>query len=332
MSEVSPTSYRVNLGPLEVSPLGVGAWSWGDDFYWGKGDENDQKKAFDASLESGINFFDTAEVYAIGESERRCGRFKRSYLRRKEVGEEGMVLATKFGPLLPFRFSADSVVEACKRSAERMGEDCIDLYQLHWPGLGLDERYWDGIAKCYEQGLIKAVGVSNYGPKRLLVVHKRMQERGVPLVSNQILYNLAYRRPEEELAELCKSLDIKILAYSPLAQGLLTGKYAEGNLPSGPRHGSIRSMLANGSELLTVLRGVAENRDRTMAQVALNWVMCKGMIPIPGAKTKAQAEENAGALGWSLDESEIRALDDASDVTGTIMRGLPMYEEIMVPK
>mmetsp|Transcript_10936 Transcript_10936/g.45490 ORF Transcript_10936/g.45490 Transcript_10936/m.45490 type:complete len:129 (+) Transcript_10936:164-550(+) len=91
MSEVSPTSYRVNLGPLEVSPLGVGAWSWGDDFYWGKGDENDEKQAFDASLAGGINFFDTAEIYAIGESERRCGRFKRSYLRRKEVGEEGLV-------------------------------------------------------------------------------------------------------------------------------------------------------------------------------------------------------------------------------------------------
>mmetsp|Transcript_407 Transcript_407/g.1389 ORF Transcript_407/g.1389 Transcript_407/m.1389 type:complete len:368 (+) Transcript_407:138-1241(+) len=331
MSEVSPTAARVEVGPLKISPLGVGAWSWGDEFYWGKGSERDQKEAFFASVDAGVNFFDTAEVYALGESERRCGRFVKSYEKDSDANEE-IIVATKFAPLVPFRFNANSVVDACKKSAERLGVDTIDLYQLHFPGAFVDKAYWDGIAKCYNMGLIKAVGVSNYGPKRLQAVHRMLtRERGVPIATNQVLYNLVYRKPEEELMELCESLDIKILAYSPLAQGVLTGKYETTAPPRGPRGATVRSMLSQTENLRRVLREISESRDRTVAQIALNWLLMKGVIPIPGAKNRKQAEQNAGALGWQLSDEEMERLDDVSSLVGDVMPAMPVYTEVFVP-
>ena len=204
-----------------------------------------------------------------------------------------------------------------------------------------EEAHWEGLAQCYHSGLAKNVGVSNYGPTLLARCHKYLAERGVPLASNQIHFNLLYRR-QGSLAtvEACGELGVACLAYYPLAMGLLTGKltgaalrgrtdlrarellrYLEGGQGGGfPNtagdipEGGVRS-------LLIVLQEVASRYGKTPAQVSLNWIMCKGAIPIPGASSAMQVRDNAGALGWRLDESDVALLDAAADELPFEFRG-----------
>ncbi|CAM9318816.1 unnamed protein product [Chrysoparadoxa australica] len=290
--------------------------------------DNELQDVFDASVERGINFFDTAEVYGFGRSELLCGKFKRKF-RGPDVLKSDIVLASKFAPL-PFRLSRENVVDACKSSLDRMGMSSMELYQIHWPAPIRNEAYWEGIADCYEQGLIKAVGVSNYSAKLVRSAHECLAKRGVPLASNQVLYNLKDRKIESNgVLKTCQELDVKVLAYSPLAQGLLTGKYSESNLPSGPRSRLFRRSISRSVQLLDELSEVAEARGKTQAQVALNWAISKGTIPIPGAKNTRQAEENAGALGWRLTDEEMVALDLASRETqeksGRSLPSIPFF-------
>ncbi|HBE33182.1 MAG TPA: aldo/keto reductase, partial [Cyanobacteria bacterium UBA11368] len=152
----------------------------------------------------------------------------------------------------------------------------------------------------------------NYGPKRLLWVHKKFSERGVPIASLQVQYSLLSTYPVTELGlkEVCDELGIKLIAYSPLALGLLTGKYSEkGPFPKGIRSLLFRQLLPGISPLLACLKEIAQSRTKTMSQVAINWCIGKGTIPIPGAKTVEQAKQNIGALGWQLDAGEMATLD-----------------------
>jgi pyridoxine 4-dehydrogenase len=165
-----------------------------------------------------------------------------------------------------------------------------------------------------EQGQVKAVGLSNFGPQRLKLAHQRFQDRGLTIATLQVQYSLLSTYPVTELGlkDLCDQLGIRLIAYSPLALGLLTGKYAvEGPLPSGLRGFLFRQLLPRIQPLLETLGAIAASRQKTAAQVALNWCLCKGTIPIPGAKTLAQAEQNIGALGWRLDAGEVEELDRA---------------------
>jgi pyridoxine 4-dehydrogenase len=176
----------------------------------------------------------------------------------------------------------------------------------------------DGLADLCEQGLAKAVGLSNYGPKRLRWAHQRLADRGIPIASLQVQYSLLSTYPVTELGlqEVCDQLGIRLIAYSPLALGLLTGKYAAGQpLPPGLRGLLFKQMLPGIGILQDCLAEVAQVRHQTPAQVALNWCICKGAIPIPGAKTVAQAEQNLGALGWRLSDGEVWELDQAAAKT-----------------
>ena len=191
----SATGDRVRLaGGLEVSPLGVGAWAWGDRLFWGYDDSQEAaaQQAFNAAVDLGVNLFDTAEVYGAGAdpnswgySEVLCGQFARQY---QGPSQEEVLVATKFAPL-PHRFfdGRRSVQKALRASLQRLGTDRIDLYQLHWPGFFADAAFWDGLADSYEAGLVRSVGVSNYSEKRLRAVHKALADRGVPLATNQVL-------------------------------------------------------------------------------------------------------------------------------------------------
>ena len=210
------------------------------------------------------------------------------------------------------------MVSAGKSSAKRLGRN-VDLVQMHWSTANYapwqEGALLDGLADLYEQGLVKGVGLSNYGPKRLKRVHKKFSERGVPIVTLQVQYSLLSTYPVTELGikEVCDQLGIKLIAYSPLALGLLTGKFSEkGSLPKGLRGLLFRQLLLGTRPLLECLREVAYSRNKTMSQVAINWCMCKGTIPIPGAKKVEQAQENIGALGWWLNSGEIAELDQAA--------------------
>lgn len=249
------------------------------------------------------------------------------------------VVATKFTPS-PWRQTPDSVVQACQESADRLGVESIDLYQIHMPDIvqpfrafgwdkPKDEIYWDGIAECFHRGLVKNVGVCNYGPTLLIRCQEYLAARGVPLVSNQIGYSLIGRHGgAQQTVDKCHQLGIKVLAYYPLAMGLLTGKYKSpdsSELAAEPLQSlwkskktkleerDLKRYAAAMSPLLAVMEAVAKQRNKSLSQVALNYVICKGAIPIPGARSRAQCLDNAGALGWRLNDFEVAMLEAAAD-------------------
>jgi pyridoxine 4-dehydrogenase len=213
------------------------------------------------------------------------------------------------------------MVRAGKASAQRLGRN-IDLVQMHWSTANYapwqEKALLDGLADLYEQGLVRGVGLSNYGPKRLKYAYKKFSDRGVPISTLQVQYSLLSTYPVTQLGlkEVCDEMGIKLIAYSPLALGLLTGKYAEGSsFPKGIRGLLFRQLLPKMRSLLSCLQAIANLRNKTMSQVALNWCIGKGTIPIPGAKTVGQAKENLGALDWQLNSGEIAELDRAAAST-----------------
>ena len=299
----------VTLGPNgpTVPALGVGTWAWGDSLFWDYGkaySDSDLHAAFDACLDAGLTLFDTAEIYGFGQSETLIGRFMQQ---RPEA-----VVATKYFPL-PWRFSKQSVADALAASLDRLQVASVALYQVHWPldFLLSQKDLMQALAAEVKRGRIGAVGVSNYSAKQMREAHSYLAEQGVPLAVNQVQYSLLHRKPETNgVIDTARDLGVTILAYSPLAQGLLTGKYTpEANLkPAGARWLDPRFSQSGLTKLMPVigaLKEIGERRDRTPAQVALNWLVAQGnVLPIPGAKNARQASQNAGALGWELSEAE----------------------------
>ncbi len=295
--------------------MGIGTWAWGDTWFWqyGKGgySDADLNAAYQASLAHGITFFDTAEMYGRGRSERLLGQFAR------KAGWP-VVITTKFFPL-PWRVSKGQLAGALRHSLDRLGLESVDLYQMHWPFPPVPIDTWmDAMADAVQAGLIRAVGVSNYNAEQTRRAYDALARRGVPLASNQVDYSLLQRKPETNgLLALCKQLNVTLIAYSPLAQGLLTGKYTPQNPPPGLRGRRYGGILAKIQPLTGLLREIGQaHGGKTPAQVALNWTISKGTVPIPGAKNARQAIDNAGALGWRLAEAEVAALDVASAGVG----------------
>ncbi|MEH2314914.1 MAG: aldo/keto reductase [Nostoc sp.] len=308
------------LQKLSLPSMGCGTWAWGNQLLWGYNESmDDQLQAvFNLCVSNAVTLFDTGDSYGTGRlngrSELLLGRFNREYVCS---GKENICIATKLAAY-PWRWTRQSMVKACKSSAQRLGRN-VDLVQMHWSTANYapwqEGGLLDGLGDLYEQGLVKGVGLSNYGPKRLKQVQKKFAERGVPITTVQVQYSLLSTYPvtQLKLKDLCDELGIKLIAYSPLALGLLTGKYSEqGPLPKGIRGLLFRQILPGMRSLLACLQDVAQSRNKTMSQVAINWCICKGTIPIPGAKSVEQAKENIGALGWQLDGNEIAELDKAA--------------------
>jgi pyridoxine 4-dehydrogenase len=312
---------------LFLPTMGCGTWAWGNRLLWGYDESmDDQLQAvFNLCVSNGVTLFDTGDSYGTGRlngrSELLLGKFSREYL---GSGQENICIATKLAAY-PWRLTRQSMVSACKSSAKRLGRN-VDLVQMHWSTANYapwqEEVLLKGLADLYEQGLVKGVGLSNYGPKRLKWVQKKFSDRGVPIATLQVQYSLLSTYPVTQLGlkDVCDELGIKLIAYSPLALGLLTGKYAEkGLLPKGIRGLLFRQLLPGIQPLLACLQEVAKTRNKTPSQVAINWCICKGTIPIPGAKTVEQATENIGALGWQLTPNEIEELDQAAKSTDKVM-------------
>lgn len=292
--------------------MGLGAWQWGDRIVWGYGQthtDEDIRAAFKTSIEQGIRFIDTAEVYGSGRSERLLGQLI------KET-EQPVLIATKFFPL-PWRIWKGSVPNALKGSLARIGVETVDLYQIHWPSpLMTPETMMEGMAECVKTGMTRTVGVSNFGQTRMLRAYTTLARHSIPLASNQVHYSLLSREVEKNgtLAR-CKELGIRLIAYSPLEMGMLTGKYTPQNPPKGTRAGRYVNVLPNLAPLLKLMTEIGQDHGgKSNAQVALNWVMYKGALPIPGAKNAEQALHNTGALGWKLTDEQVTRLDEATDV------------------
>ena len=311
------TEPAVELGKtgLFTPPIGIGAWAWGERLFWGFGrgyGKEDVRAAFMTAMDAGVNFFDTAEAYGRGKSEQFLGEFVR------EVGED-VIIATKFMPY-PWRLWKSRLLAALRGSLHRLGLKRVDLYQIHWPLLPVPVETWvDGLADAMEQGLARAVGVSNYNSDQMRRAYEILARRNISLASNQVEYSLISRKVEMNgLLALCKELGVTLIAYSPLGQGLLTGKYTPANPPKGVRALRYRGdLLKKIQKLIRLMEDIGQvHGDKTPAQVAINWTLCKGTLPIPGAKNARQAQENLGGIGWRLTAEQISSLDRASRELG----------------
>jgi aryl-alcohol dehydrogenase-like predicted oxidoreductase len=299
----------VDVGAVRVSSIGVGTWQFGSKD-WGYGTdyaENVAVPIVQRALDLGVNLVDTAEIYGRNESERIVGRAIAN--RRSEV-----FIATKFAPITPLA----SVIEKHGRaSAERLGVDEIDLYQLHWPNpvVPLGEQM-KGMRRLFDAGVVRNVGVSNYSLARWQAAEKAF---GGPVLSNQVQYSLAFRKYDADLVPYAQAHDRLVIAYSPLAKGLLSGRYDATNLPKNPARAKemlfLEENVVAAHDLIEALRAVAKTHDATPSQVALAWVISHpNVVAIPGASSVAQLESNVAAADLDLTADEIAQLTAASDL------------------
>ena len=294
-------------GP-KVSRIGIGVWQASD--LW-KGDAEQIVRAISRSHELGVNLVDTAEAYGNGHSEQVVGRALR------DIGRDEFVVATKVhGANLRY----DELQRAAAASMKRLGVNEIDLYQVHWPDpweqVPLKETM-KALEKLYTEGKIRAIGVSNFAVRDLEEARSHLSRADI--VSNQVRYNFLQREIEEEVLPYCRKNNITILAYSPLAQGALTGKYSRGHVPKGDIRDENKLFAPKNIEQIekvnAVLSSIARRRGCSVSQVALSWLLANQMVvPIPGAKNEAQAEENVGSTKHLLTNVELTELDTAYEL------------------
>ncbi len=304
---------------IEISPMGIGCWSYGGGDYWGPQAQSDVTTVAHAALDAGINFFDTAEGYNNGRSEEALGNALKG--RRHEA-----VIGTKVSTPNPA-----TIRERCKASLQRLQTDFVDIYMVHWPHdeYSIDESMSE-LIKLREDGLIRAIGVSNFGVSQLTAALKT----GTELAVNQLCYNLLSRAIEVELIPLCQQHNVGILGYMPLLQGLLTGKYKNvAEIP--PMHSRFRHfrddrpMAKHGEagaeeevfETLEGIRTIADNEMIPMSQLAIAWAMAKSGITcmLVGTRNIDELTENLHAIQYTPSCDVIEKLDELT---------LPLFEKM----
>ncbi|MEO0837044.1 MAG: aldo/keto reductase [Cyanobacteria bacterium J06642_3] len=307
-----------NTKKITLPRMGCGTWAWGNRLLWNYDESmNSQlQQVFNYCVSHGVTLFDTGDSYGTGklngQSEKLLGKFDSEY---QGSNKEQICLATKLAAY-PWRLTAKSMVKAAQASEKRLGR--VDLAQMHWSTANYfpwqEEQLLDGLGDLYEQGFVKGIGLSNYGTKRLKRIHAKFSLRSIPITTLQVQYSLLSTYPVTELGikETCDELGIRLIAYSPLCLGILTGKYNNSNYPGGLRGLLFRRLVPEAKPILDCLKAIAQYNNKTMAQVAINWCIAKGAIPIPGAKNIQQAQENIAAQDLQLDAGEVAELDRAA--------------------
>ena len=305
---------------IKISAIGLGTWQWGSK-EWGWGGRYGKKEvlgAFQKAIDVGINFIDTAEVYGWGRSEKLIAEAIRG--RREDV-----VIATK---IWPWNLSSGSLKCAADRSLQRLGVDVIDLYQIHWPNPIFPIRNtMKSMKKLVQAGKIRSVGVSNFNLTKMKAAQKSLAP--LDLASNQVKYNLLDRGVEPNLLPYAEASKITVIAYSPLAFGLLTGRYTLESKPTSLVQ-SVSGRFSNRNltrldRLLRIISEIANQHNKTVPQVALNYLITKPcVVAIPGAKRPDHVADSAGATGWRLAENEVSKLKStASELKFDRLSGLP---------
>jgi aryl-alcohol dehydrogenase-like predicted oxidoreductase len=334
---------KLGASDVIVPAIGTGTMLWN---FNKSNTRDDILQAYRTCLDNGLNFFDTAEIYANGGSERMLGECL------KKDGRP-IIIASKFAPpssMIPIapkrstvpKKSPRALMEALHGSLKRLGVDCIDLYQMHAPpSHNTIEDYMDVMAEAVKAGKVHAVGVCNFSAGQLRKAHARLAQHGIPLATEMVGYNLLRRYPETNgVFAACRELDISLIPYAPLAEGILTGKYRTGKRLSlgyratiyfshlnivKEREDStplIRRLFTKPRELdnkrleplFKVLDKIAKTHNKTLAQVVINWLITTeevNVISIPGVRNVRQINDNMGALGWHLTKEERALINNA---------------------
>ncbi len=323
------TNFRL-LGPtdIRISPIGLGTWQFSQNSIaaagnWAVIDQDAVNAIVQAALDGGVTWFDTAEIYGFGRSERALARA----LLTAGVTPGQVVIATKWWPIPR---CAGSIRRTIDKRIKNLAPYPVDLHQAHWPrSLSSIESVMDAMADLAEAGKIRAVGVSNYNAEQMRRAHARLAKRGIPLASNQVKYNLLDRSIEQNgVLEAAAELGITIIAYSPLEMGLLTGKFHAdpGLLDSRPwrRRRKLKERLHITQPLIDRMAALAAQYDATITQIGLNWLInAHGprVVAIPGATKPRHAADAAGAMRFVLSPDELAELD-------RIARSLTAYQPI----
>ena len=315
-----------------VTGIGFGTWAWGNQLLWGyqpERDDPDLAATLSAAVQGGLTLVDTADSYGTGRLNGRSELLLGQFLRAMDPSQsQQLKVATKLAPF-PWRLGRGGFKRAFAASKKRLGGR-LDRIQLHWS----TARYapWqelpllDGLGDLVEHGLVPELGLSNVGPKRLRFLHGHLLNRGIQLQSVQVQLSLLAPEPvlRGELAAVCKELGIELLAYSPLALGVLA-------IPPGVQTSTstmlrsrlFRRLLPASEDLRSAMVEIAAQRRASMVQVALNWCRAHGACPIPGLRRPSQVIDVAAALNWSLSATERQVLDQISQRTSARMPANP---------
>ncbi|MGF7045602.1 aryl-alcohol dehydrogenase-like predicted oxidoreductase [Paenibacillus sp. DS2015] len=314
---------KLGRSPLEISPLGLGCWQFSKGTglvgrYWPVLSDEDIVAIVRMSLEGGMNWLDTAESYGRGQSERALDRALR-IIENQGMELSDVHIATKWWPI---GRSANSLTTTIEDRIAALGGRTIDLYQIHQPfSLSSIEKEMKAMSALISNGKIRYAGVSNYSASQMVKAHTILKEYGYELVSNQVKYNLLDRRIEHNgVLAAAKELGITIIAYSPLQQGVLTGKFhGDPTLVGGIRryHSSFKPKgLAISKPLIDLLEQLGIKYQRTASQVALNWLIHyhgDTVVAIPGASKVKHAVENIGAMRFALTGDELTEISEVSN-------------------
>jgi aryl-alcohol dehydrogenase-like predicted oxidoreductase len=306
---------KLGYTDLQLTTVGLGTWAIGGpwQFGWGPQDDDEAIAAILASLETGINWIDTAPAYGLGHSEELVGKALKQTSKKP-------IIATKCSLLWNNKkekvscLKAQSVRQECLDSLERLGIETIDLYQIHWPEPEEDlEQAWEEMARLAEEGKIRYLGVSNFNVEQIERIHKIH-----PVASLQPPYSMLHRQVEDELLACCAQNDIGVVAYSPMQRGLLTGKFSPERLASLPLDDHRRAnadfhepRFTATLELVEQLKPIAERNGKTLAQLSISWVLRRPEVTaaIVGARKPEQILETAPASDWDLNEEDIEQIE-----------------------
>ncbi|MFW9852414.1 MAG: aldo/keto reductase [Candidatus Thorarchaeota archaeon] len=305
---------------IEVSPIGIGMMMW----MQGKGlmgriapkiTEEVRNDIIKESFVGGINFFDTAEMYGFGKSEKNLVKA----LKANNIKDEDVIIETKWFPMLR---RARNIRRNINNRIKYLEPYTIDLYMTHNPfSFSSIKKDMKELARLVENGKIRSVGISNYNAKQMRKAHEELEKIGLPLAANQVKYNLLHRNIETNgIIDTAKELGITITAYTPLEAGLLTGKIH--NNPDIMKDKFIfyrwvaRGNLEESKPLVETLTEIGEAHDVLPGQVALNWLVTyhgNTVVTIPGATKAYQAKESADAMTFKLSKAELEEIADVSE-------------------
>jgi aryl-alcohol dehydrogenase-like predicted oxidoreductase len=330
ISEQVITKRALGKTNIQVTPIGLGMMEFSGGggllgMAFPKIDQEEKNKIVQAALTGGINWFDTAELYGQGVSEASLA----AALKAAGQKDQDVVVATKWWPLLR---TAGNIPHTIQNRIRFLDGYSISLYMIHQPyGFSTPESEMDAMADLVKAGKIRSVGVSNFNPERMRRAYRALQERGLPLAVNQVRYSLMDRSIETNgILDTAKELGMTIIAYTPLASGLLTGKYHKNPdlllKKSLMWRANLQRQVEKSRKLVVALEEIGARYNATPAQVALNWVITNQgeiVVTIPGATKVRQAEESAGAMEFKLSGDELARLDELSRITTGMSGGKP---------